>query len=403
MHHCKEIWEFDSVKRHLKAALLLFSLFLVFGCAPSATVRNPRGDSIDVKLLEPYNGPKARIAVAHFDAKAGKIPPEVGDGLSDMLATALVNTNRFIVLERDALKDVIREQNLGASGRLSHSSAPAIGQIEGAELLVMGAITEYEPMHFSFGGITLGLLTGATSVILNQKNSHIPLAAVMYTDAYIGADIRVADTRTSRILFSASFSANAKDFGGGIVGFVGGGKTRVPLGFGGFQHTGIKLAMRALIEKAVAFIAQNTPGNFYHYVGDTMPVPQLVAIHAVPYGRALLKAYPPKSEYAFDNIGAWRKFARTYFKNYRSIHVSPDLFKEEKLIAVFPKTKKLNADVEIRKAIDRVSFIEVILTERDVPPPKVEKGEKIPLSYTLASIPAGHKPVYFSRKVFGKK
>lgn len=391
------------MKKDSKIVLLLFILILLIGCAPSASVRNPKGNSIDVKLLEPYNGPKARIAVAHFDAKAGKIPPEVADGLSDMLATALVNTNRFIVLERDALKDVIREQDLGTSGRLNPTSAPAVGQIEGAELLVMGAITEYEPMHFSVGGITLGILTGATSVILNQKESHIPLGAIMYTDAIVGADIRVVDTRTSRILFSASFSANAKDFGGGIIAFIGGGRTRTPLGFGGFQHTGIKLAMRALIEKAVAFIAQNTPSNFYHYVGTTTPEPQLIAVHAVPYGHALLKTYPPKSEYVFDSIGTWRKFARTYFKNYRSILVSPDLFKEEKLIAAFPKSKKINADVEIRKAVDRVSFIEVSLTEREVPPPKVEKGEKIPLSYVLASIPAKHKPVYFSRKVFGSK
>jgi len=389
------------VRRALKTLIPLFILLFFWGCAPSATVRNPKGDSIDVKLLEPYNGPKARIAVGHFDAKAAKIPPEVSDGLSDMLATALVNTNRFIVLERDALKDVIREQDLGTSGRLNPNAAPAVGQIEGAELLVIGAITEYEPMHFSLGGITLGLLTGATSVILNQKNSRVPLAAVMYTDALVGADIRVVDTRTSRVLFSASFNADAKDFGGGIIGIVGGGRSTVPLGFGGFQHTGIKLAMRTLIEKAVAFIAQNTPRNFYHYVGNTQPVPQLIPVHAVAYGQALLKRYPPKSEYVFDNYAAWKSFADTYFKNAGTILITPSLFASDKLVAVFPKSKKINADVEIRKAIDRVSFIEVALTEREVPPPKVEKGEKIPLSYLLASIPAGQKPVYFSRKVLG--
>ncbi len=388
------------MKQVSKVVASLCAILLLISCAPTAEVRNKRGDSIDVKLLEPYNGPKARIAVARFDAKAAKIPPEAADGLSDMLATALVNTNRFIVLERDALKDVIREQDLGSSGRLNPSSAPAVGQIEGAELLVMGAITEYEPMHFSLGGITLGVLTGATSVILNQKESHIPLGAIMYTDAIVGADIRVVDTRTSRILFSASFTANAKDFGGGILAVIGGGTTRVPLGFGGFQHTGIKLAMRALIEKAVAYIAMNTPRNFYHYVGTTTPAPQLIPVHAVPYGKALLKRYPPKSEYVFDTYAAWKSFSTTYFTHPETILVGPTLFNQEKLIVAFPKGKKINADVEIRKAVDRVSFIEVMLTERDVPPPKVEKGEKIPLSYVLASIPARHKPVYFSRKVF---
>jgi len=296
-----------------KLPLILF-IFFFLGCAPSTTIHNTKGESMRVKLLEPYNGPKARIAVAHFDAKAAKIPQSVADGLSDMMATALVNTNRFIVLERDALSDIIKEQNLGASGRVNPKSAPPIGQIEGAELLVMGAITEYEPMHFSVGGIALGLLTGATSVAINQKVHRAPLGAIMYTDALIGADIRVVDTRTSRILFSASLKADAKDFGGGIIGVIGGGKTTVPLGFGGFQHTGIKLAMRVLINKAVAFIAQNTPSNFYHYVGHTTPEPQLIAVHAVPYGGALLKSYPPKSEYVFDSLKAWEVFAKTYFK-----------------------------------------------------------------------------------------
>jgi len=357
---------------------------------------------MDVKLLETYNGPKARIAVGHFEAKAAKIPPAVAEGLSDMLATALVNTNRFIVLERDALNDIIKEQDLGVSGRTSHKTAPPVGQIEGAELLVLGAITEYEPMHFSMGGVALGIITGATSILINQKNNRAPLGAIMYTDALIGADIRVVDTRTSRILFSASIEANAKDFGGGIIGVVGGGKTTVPLGFGGFQHTGIKLAMRALIDKAVAFIAQNTPPHFYHYVGNTMPTPQLVAVHAVPYGDARLKSYPPQSEYIFTDYTTWEAFAKTYFENYQSIPITPALFQSERLIAVFPKTKKVNADVEIRKAIDRVSFIEVMLTEKDVALPPVEKDQKIPLSYLLASIPDQHKPIYFSRKVFEK-
>jgi len=380
----------------------LLIVLLLWGCAPQAAIHNNKGDSIDTKLLEPYNGPKARIAVSRFDVKAAKVPKIVANGISDMLATALVNSNRFIVLERDALNEVIKEQNLGASGRLGTQTAPHIGHIEGAELLVTGSITEYEPHHYSFGGIALGVVTGATSVIVKQKNDRAPLGAVMYTDALIGADIRVVDVRTSRILFSASIKADAKDFGGGIIGVVGGGKTTVPLGFGGFQHTGIKLAVRALIDKAVAFICQNTPRNFYHYTSLTIPAPKLIAVHAVPYGKTLLKSYPPKTEYTFHSLQAWQKFSRKYFKNPDTALIDNTLFKTDDLVVVFPKTKSKNVDLEIKKAVDRVSFAEVAIIERKMKPPSLKKGQRLPLSYLLASIPKLHKPIYFSRKVYGK-
>ncbi len=383
--------------------LLWILIVLLIGCAPQATIQSGKGAApIQAKLLEPYNGPKARIAVAKFDAKAAKIPKEVGSGIADMLATALVNTNRFIVLERDILNEVIKEQNLGAAGRVSASSAPAIGHIEGAELLVTGAITEYEPHRFSFGGVALGVITGATSVLIHQNNDRAPLGAIMYTDAVVGADIRVIDTRTSRVLLSASFKADAKDFGGGIIGVVGGGRSTVPLGFGGFQHTGIKMAIRALLDKAVAYIAQNTPRNFFHYTNIVSPAPHLIPVHAVPYGGLLLKTYPPKTEYVFTSADAWKRFLKTYFKNPGSISIPDSLFRTEEVIVVFPKTKQPNADLEIQEAVNRVSFVEVKLVEHDTPPPKLNKGETLPLSYLLASIPKQREPVYFSRRVFKK-
>jgi len=382
-----------------KGRVVILALFIT-GCATTATIKNQAGEPIQAKQLEPYNGAKARIAVSRFDVKAAKVPKAAAAGLSDMLATALVNSNRFIVLERDVLDEVIKEQNLGASGTADSATAPPVGQIEGAELLVTGSVTEYEPNHFSVGGIALGLLTGATSVIIASKHSHAPLGAIMYTDALIGADIRVVDTRTSRILLSASFNADAKDFGGGIIGVVGGGRSTVPLGFGGFQHTGIKIAIRALINKAVSYIAQNTPSRFYHYTSQTLPGPKLISTFSVPY-KTLLNIYPPKTEYVFQTNTAWQSFEKKYFK--KSGKTLPgDVFEKEDIIAVFPKNKKKNVDIEVQKVVDRGTFIEVVLIEY-VPKKPLPKNTDVPRSYLLAGIPKLDKPVYFSRKIYGKK
>ena len=113
---------------------------------PKATVTSPGGKSIEEAQQEAYDGPKARLAVSRFTDKTGKgrCPPAIGDGMADMLATALFHTNRYIVLERQTVIDVLREQDLGAAGRIKQGTEAPIGEIEGAELLITGAVTEFE-------------------------------------------------------------------------------------------------------------------------------------------------------------------------------------------------------------------------------------------------------------------
>jgi curli biogenesis system outer membrane secretion channel CsgG len=78
---------------------------------PKATVTSPDGRSIEEAQAEAYDGPKARVAVSRFTDKTGKgrCPPAIGDGMADMLATALFHSNRYIVLERLQVADVLRE------------------------------------------------------------------------------------------------------------------------------------------------------------------------------------------------------------------------------------------------------------------------------------------------------
>ncbi|NQT86351.1 hypothetical protein HQ560_06270, partial [bacterium] len=105
------------------------------------------GPSLAEAQAVSYFGPKARIAVVDFDFRAAKGEAQVGTGLSEMLVGELVRCGRFIVLERRALGQVMGEQDLGASGRVSPDSAAPIGEIEGAELLVTGIVSEFEPNY----------------------------------------------------------------------------------------------------------------------------------------------------------------------------------------------------------------------------------------------------------------
>ena len=97
----------------------------------------------------------------------------IGDGMADMLTTALVNSGRYIVLERESLDTVLTEQDLGASGRIRSDTAAAIGEIEGAELLIVAAVTEFD----GNSGGTSGSIGGANDSV----RIPIPIRSMMYS------------------------------------------------------------------------------------------------------------------------------------------------------------------------------------------------------------------------------
>jgi len=229
---------------------------VLFGCAsllePQAKVTSGGGPGIQQAQQEAYDGPKARVAVSRFTDKTAKgwWTGQIGDGMAEMLTTALFNTNRYIVLERQTLQDVMAEQDLGASGRIKKETAAPIGQIEGAELLVTGAVTEFEPGSSGIGG---GIGGGSKSIvggILGAiKKSHIAI------------DLRVIDTRTSRLVAATTVEGTATDIGG-LTGLAGG---HLGGGLGGWHKQPIEKALRIAIGAAVDFIVSQTPTQYYHY------------------------------------------------------------------------------------------------------------------------------------------
>ena len=215
---------------------------------------------INAAQSEAYNGPKARIAVSRFTNKAHGsrwYNHQIGDGMADQLTTALVNTNRFIVLERQQLSDVMAEQDLGASGRIRGDTAAPIGQIEGAELLITGTITEFEDNAggtSAAGGGWIGTMVGA--VAGSVKKAHMAI------------DIRVIDTKTSRVLLATSVEGSATDIGfGGLAGGLLGSSSTGALagGLKSWENTPNEKAMRQCINTPVEFLVSKTPPVYYRH------------------------------------------------------------------------------------------------------------------------------------------
>jgi curli biogenesis system outer membrane secretion channel CsgG len=246
---------------------ILLGIILSFGCVQSgtkATVTSGQGGpTIGEAQSVAYNGPKARIAVSRFKDKTGKgwWTGRIGDGMADQLITALFNTNRFIVLERQTLNDVIGEQDLGASGRIKQETAAAIGEIEGAELLVVGAVTEFEGAASGAGGGLGGIGKGILGGIMGG-----------FKKAHMAIDLRIIDARTSRIVAATSVEGEATDvnLGGLVAGW--GGSGALAGGLGGWKNTPTEKALRICIKKGVEFIVSKTPQTYYHHGGNA-PAP----------------------------------------------------------------------------------------------------------------------------------
>ncbi|QOC22923.1 SH3 domain-containing protein [Wenzhouxiangella sp. AB-CW3] len=241
-------------------------LAFLTGCPTAGTTGQVRDSGSGASMAEAraahYDGPQARIAVARFENKAGNTGgwwnQSIGDGMADMLTTALFQTNRFIVLERGAIDDVMAEQDLGASGRVRGETAAAIGEIEGAELLVVAAVTEFsEDSGGTRGSVGGGRLGRALGSIAGGTSS-----------AHMAIDLRIIDTDTSRILAATSVEGEARDFdiGGALSTYT----SRHSLGgaLETWENTPREKALRQVIGKAVEEVVSRTPQQYYRHGGQ---------------------------------------------------------------------------------------------------------------------------------------
>lgn len=120
----------------------------------------------------------------HTDANLDPL----GKQASDMLATKLVASNKFLVFERADLNKVTAEQKL--SGIAS--------ELVGVDALIIGSVTEF------------GRSTGGKTGFLSNTKVQTARAKV---------EVRLVDARTGHVFFTASGSGEASTQSGEVAGF----------------------------------------------------------------------------------------------------------------------------------------------------------------------------------------
>jgi curli biogenesis system outer membrane secretion channel CsgG len=137
------------------------------------------------------SGLRKMIAVVEFEDKSDRARwhwtgPNPGTGMSDMLVTALVQSGKFMVIEREQLNHVLAEQDLGQSGRVTEQTAPAIGKLLGVAAIVYGSVSEFGYLASDTGGS----ITGSLGL------------GVSKTTARVSIDVRMIDTTTGEIILA---------------------------------------------------------------------------------------------------------------------------------------------------------------------------------------------------------
>ena len=221
-----------------KLLLLMLGILIQFLACATTTPPASMADNADLFLnLPPYYGEKFVVAVLDLQNQTEFEDPRIGRGVANMLVTALVNSDRFTVVERNeaVLESLLKEQALALSGVVDPGTAARVGRMLGASGVIIGEVSE-------FGIRKTGTFVG----IGGQKT--ITTRVVI--------DARLVDVETGRIVMAAPGFGQASTSTGGVA-------LTFEFGTTGFDETTIGIATRKAVNQVVRKFAtiQNLATN----------------------------------------------------------------------------------------------------------------------------------------------
>ncbi|HLJ16794.1 MAG TPA: CsgG/HfaB family protein [Bryobacteraceae bacterium] len=205
---------------------------------------------------------KKRVAVMNFDyatvqsnvAAIFNTNQDIGKGISDMLVDRLVSSGAYSVIERKALDKIMAEQNFSNSDRADANSAAKLGRLLGANVIIVGSITQFgrDDKSVGVGGGAFGGFGSKYGLGgVGKKNAK---AVVVLTARLVNVD-------TGEILASASGKGESKRSGMNLLGAGGGngggGGGDVNMNSSNFANTIIGEAVNEAVNDLSAKLVQD--------------------------------------------------------------------------------------------------------------------------------------------------
>lgn len=213
------------------------------------------------KLGGEYKGIKHAVGVRDFDNDAGwGAEWNLPRNMAIMLESALMNTGRFVLVEREKLDIVLDEQELQARGLSAQTegNVAGAGKLRPAKYIATGQLVEVEGSESGVGG---GLNIKGFRLGGNHAKMQVTIIA------------KLVDTTTGEVVSSKRILGKA-------------GRTGVNVGYthrgvggdlGGFEKTPAAEAIQDCLNQAAVFIAREM---------ETMPVDATVVM--VKDGRVII-------------------------------------------------------------------------------------------------------------------
>lgn len=167
-------------------------------CAPAVSVEDTGAHLQQFTLKSVDRSQRYIIAVPSFTVGAGSVRigavdlsdegeqfyRELGSGVADIFIAEAYESQQWRITERAEIDKILFEQDLAQSGRVNPETAAAVGRIEGAELLVLGSVSEFGVQTTGGGGKVLGIFGGTAETVT----------------ARVAVEIRLVDTDTAEIM-----------------------------------------------------------------------------------------------------------------------------------------------------------------------------------------------------------
>jgi curli biogenesis system outer membrane secretion channel CsgG len=222
---------------------------------PRPAVRAPAAVSPPTDVVQPAppaqrSGNKAVVTIGDFQVKAANASQSIGDGLREMLVTALYNSGGYIVVERMDLQGLAAEQALSRSRMARQGSAVPEQRMDVADVIVHGAVTEFEG-EAKGSAAQLSVPRLPFSFGRDAKTAHMAI------------DVRVVDVATGRILGAQRIVGDAQSSKTTLSAEPSARGVGIPVGLGMFQNTPMEAAIRSCVEKAVAYVGTTIPASYF--------------------------------------------------------------------------------------------------------------------------------------------
>ncbi len=207
-------------------SILAFALALA-GCGTTTSETVSRDKMPDVGNYPPPPAgatTRLRAGVVEFEDKTGQ--KGVGDAAGEQLETLAVGSRRFNLIDRMAMKSLIKEQSL--EGIVDPSELARSGKIRGVDYLFIGSVTNFRLMSQktqTAGGILDKLSPRFSPLDIDTSKT------VITTD--IGVDIKLVNATTGEIV-SKQFGEVKKEqtagaWGVRVLGIGGDAKNNVQI------------------------------------------------------------------------------------------------------------------------------------------------------------------------------